>query len=355
MADPERKQFAMMFTDIFGYSRLMSLDESKALRMLSEHDRIVEHVIASHQGRVLKKMGDAIFAVFESPVDALNCAITIQNQLKIHGDSGPTASRILIRIGLHRGDVVARDNDLFGADVNVAARLEPLAEPGGICISEAVYDAVKDRIGSEIVKVGDVELKNIIQRYVIYKIPSLYGPEFAASQKAALEKAAPDGKRGFRVKKIADLPVTCLSPMDLAIVSTGFCAFLLMGLGWWIEGRVEVQSLLGLIREKPLPLLVALASLNLCTIYFYANKSIRITFDDIRDVDGLLEYLVTGIGYRPPARREGRLVFKPSLYQFILYSAREIHARVDGNSAVISGNLMFILKLIRMVKSCQTS
>ncbi len=118
MDDFERKQFAMMFTDIFGYSRLMSLDENKALKMLSEHDRIVDGIITSHHGRILKKMGDAVFAVFESPVDALNCAITIQNQLKTHNDSGPLPGRILIRIGLHKGDVVTRDNDLFGEDVN---------------------------------------------------------------------------------------------------------------------------------------------------------------------------------------------------------------------------------------------
>jgi class 3 adenylate cyclase len=356
MTDLERKQFAMMFTDIFGYSRLMSHDESKALKMLSEHDRIVDNIVTSHHGRILKKMGDAVFAVFDSPVDALNCAITIQNQLKARNDTGPAPDRILIRIGLHHGDVVTRDNDLFGADVNVAARLEPLAEPGGICISEAVYEAVKDQMGSKIVKVGDVELKNILQKYVIYKIPSLYGEEFAAAKKSAARKsgASDDGRRAYRVKRIDNLPVASLSPMDLMLFTTGFCAFFLVGLAWFIEGTLNVQSLLAFIREKPLWILILLVALNLCTIYFYANKAIRVIFDDLRDVDGLLDYLVTRIGYHSSVREGGQLMFKPSLYQFIMYSARKIYASVDGTSVILSGNYMFINKLTRIIQSCET-
>lgn len=352
MVNFDRKEFSMMFTDIYGYSRLMSLDEASALKMLQQHDNLVDEIIASHHGRILKKMGDAVFAVFESATDALNCAITIQNKLKFYNDSPATPTRILVRIGLHKGEVVTRDNDIFGADVNVAARLEPLAEPGGICISEAVYEAVKDSIESKIEKLGDVELKNILQKYVLYKIPSLYGDEFVRKQKAASqEKTNP--KKSYRIKKITDMPVSTLAPMDLALFATGFSAFFLVGLNWFIEGTVNLQSLIHFIKEKPLLIFGLITSLILCVIYFYANKTIRVIFEDIREVDELLEYLVTQIGYQAPVKVNGQLEFRPSLYQFIMYSARKIRTSVDGNSVIISGNVMFIRKLIRIIKSCE--
>lgn len=119
-------------------------------------------------------MGDAVFAEFGSSVDALNCAIRIQEKLKEYNHDKGEDERILVRIGLHEGDVIVRGDDLFGEGVNVAARLEPLADPGGICISEALYQSVRNATKIEAVRVGDVELKNILQKYTIYKIPSLY-------------------------------------------------------------------------------------------------------------------------------------------------------------------------------------
>lgn len=347
----ERKRVAIMFTDIHGYSRLMSLDETRALQLLSQHDAIVEGVVRSHGGQVLKKMGDAVFAAFDSALAALECAIAIQGDLKKHNDAAGRADRIIIRIGLHLGDVVLRENDLFGEDVNVAARLEPLAEPGGICISEALYDAVSSHAGAGIVKVGDVELKNILRRYVIYKIPSLYGDEFAKASGATAGGRAETFR--YSVKSVVNLPVGSLSALDLCILSLGLCAGLLFALDYAILGTLDPTAVLSVVRDRPVTFLALLALLTVLGIHFYASKSVRVVFDDVRDVDSLLEFLVARIGYRAPLRTDDGLVFRPSLRQFILYSARAIRARSDGSSVILTGNTMFVVKLIRMIRSCE--
>ena len=169
-----RKLAAIMFTDIVGYSRLMSADEVKGLALLAEHDVIVLKEVAKHDGNVLKQMGDAVFAEFDSSANAVNCAVEIQIALKARNENKSGDERILIRIGLHLGDVSVQGDDLFGEGINVAARLEPLAQPGGICMSQAIYQSVKSHTDISAIRVGEIELKNIIEKYTIYKVPSLY-------------------------------------------------------------------------------------------------------------------------------------------------------------------------------------
>lgn len=173
-SDHSRKLAAIMFTDIVGYSRMMSANEDHALSLLDIHDGYVASIIAQHGGTILKRMGDAVFAEFESAIAAVRCGIQMQERLREHNDSAAAGDQLCIRIGIHLGDVVVRDKDLFGEGINVAARLEPLAKPGGICISDAVYQAVKRQSGIEPVLVGEVELKNIVERHVIYQFPPFY-------------------------------------------------------------------------------------------------------------------------------------------------------------------------------------
>ncbi len=306
----ERKLAAIMFTDIYGYSRLMSSDERKALNMLSEHDRIVEDVIRSHNGNILKKMGDAILAEFNSAVDALNCAIKIQNDLGDYNSNRILDERIIIRIGLHVGDVIVKDNDLFGEGINVAARLEPLADPGGICISQSVYESVKSHAEFDAIKVGDVELKNILEKYIIYKIPSIYGDEFSANESIGNKN---EQNYKYSLKKIIDLPVKYLSPKEITIFTLLFCALWILLLAYLTQGTIDIDSLIYFVNEEKLFIFFPIAFLTIFMIYFYANKSARIIFDDIRDVDNLLEFLVAQIGYRPPKKAKNSLIFKTLL------------------------------------------
>ncbi len=337
-----------MFTDIYGYSRLMSMDEQKAMAMLAEHDRIVDPLILSGNGRIIKKMGDAVLADFASPTDALRAALRIQNELKVYNGTRSKDERIIIRIGLHTGNVIMKDNDLFGQDVNVTARLETLADPGGICISESMYDAVKETLDANIVSMGNVSLKNIIQKYVVYKIPSFYGDEFTKKN----EPETP-GMR-YRIERIVNIPVRYLAPADLLILTVLVCLLFLVVAGYLTLGRIDLESMLLLLRERGAGIAATVVMMALSVIYFYANKSVRIVFGDIRDADALMEFLVTQIGYTISVRQDNALVFRPTLYQFIMYSARKIHCVIEGNAVTISGNYMFILKLMKLVRACDT-
>jgi len=346
-----RKLTAIMFTDIFQYSRLMSRDEQKAIGLLSDHDAITERVISSFHGRILKRMGDAVFAEFSSSVDALQCAIKIQEQLGEYNRGKDDDERILVRIGLHEGDVIVRGDDLFGEGVNVAARLEPLADPGGICVSESLYRSVQNTTKIEAMKVGDVELKNILQKYTIYKIPSPYPYALPLEMKRPTQE---EPRHGYRIRKVMDLPVRYLSPVELAVFSILFAALCIVGLFYATVGTLEIRFLLEFVNENKVSMAILTVLLILTVVYFYSMKSIRIVFDDIRGVDQLLDLLAAQIGYSRHIRENNTLILKPSLYHFVMYSARKIRAVFDGNAVVIMGNTMYINKLVKVLRSFET-
>ena len=132
--EPTRKTRAIMFSDIQGYSRIMGKDESRALRLLEEHNALCKPLISQGGGTILKFIGDAILSSFESASDAVHCGIEVQRALARRNSERPECDHIVVRIGIHIGDVVIKDGDVFGDGVNIAARIEPLAEPGGVAI-----------------------------------------------------------------------------------------------------------------------------------------------------------------------------------------------------------------------------
>lgn len=135
----ERRLAAIMAADIVAYSRLIETDEARTLTaMRAIRSRIIEPLIAEHRGRIVKLMGDGAIVEFGSVVEAVACAVAMQEGTAIHQREVPPESRIVYRIGINVGDVVVDDGDLLGDGVNIAARLEALAEPGGICIADAV-------------------------------------------------------------------------------------------------------------------------------------------------------------------------------------------------------------------------
>ena len=138
----ERKLIAILAADVEGYSRLMGLDEEGTLATLTGHRAITDDLIARHGGRICGTAGDSILAEFASIFAAVQCAIDIQRDLALRNETLPEESRMWLRIGLNVGDVMVKDGDIFGDAVNIAARLEGLAEPGGICVSRGVRDHV---------------------------------------------------------------------------------------------------------------------------------------------------------------------------------------------------------------------
>jgi adenylate cyclase len=164
---------AILAADIAGYSRLMGADEVGTLKALKAHRReLIDPTIASHHGRIVKTTGDGMLVEFGSAVDAVTCAMIVQTQmLKRNLESaGP---RIAFRIGINIGDIIIDDNDIFGDGVNVAARLEGIAEPGGICISSSAYEQVRGKVSVEFTDLGEQRLKNIDRRVRAYAAKSM--------------------------------------------------------------------------------------------------------------------------------------------------------------------------------------
>lgn len=163
MSSPTRKLAAIMFTDIVGYTAIMAKDEQKALQLLNKNRKILKSLIKQYNGEWLKEMGDGTLSCFQSAVDAVNCSLEIQSELINDTD-------LTLRIGIHIGDVVFTEGDVFGDGVNVASRIEPLATPGGVCVTEPVYDAIRNKPDIGTIPLGEKTLKNVNRPIKVYAL-----------------------------------------------------------------------------------------------------------------------------------------------------------------------------------------
>jgi adenylate cyclase len=166
-----RRLAAIMFTDVVDFSRQMGSDETRMLRLLEVHNRIIRQAVAEHHGTVIKTVGDAFLVDFPSVVHAVQCAQQIHAQLQTHNAGKEKSEQLHIRIGIHLGDIVQKDGDVFGDGVNIASRLQNLAEPDTICISQAVYKEVEKKLNlGTVVLLGKPKLKNIAERFQVYAL-----------------------------------------------------------------------------------------------------------------------------------------------------------------------------------------
>src|SRR5262245_22798437 len=162
-----RRLAAIMFTDIVGFSRQMGSDEARTLRLLETHNWLIQQAVTEHYGHVIKIMGDGFLVDFPSVVNAVQCAQTIQARLHAHNAGKDTEEQIHVRIGIHLGDIVRQDEDVFGDGVNIASRLQALAEPDTICVSQVVYQEVEKKLAlGTVASLGQPKLKNIEQRFL---------------------------------------------------------------------------------------------------------------------------------------------------------------------------------------------
>jgi TolB-like protein/class 3 adenylate cyclase/tetratricopeptide (TPR) repeat protein len=166
-----RRLAAILAADVVGYSRLMGEDEEGTHERLKAHlQGLVEPKIREHRGRIVKNTGDGFLAEFQSVVDAIRCATEVQRGMGERNADAPPEERIEFRIGINLGDVIVEEHDIFGDGVNVAARLEALAEPGGVLISSTVYDHIRDRLPFGFEDLGDQEVKNIARPVRVYRV-----------------------------------------------------------------------------------------------------------------------------------------------------------------------------------------
>ncbi|HUO58417.1 MAG TPA: adenylate/guanylate cyclase domain-containing protein [bacterium] len=166
--DIQRKLSAIMFTDIVGYTKMMGRNETDTLAFLNFHDHLLRLEIDKNGGKVIKTIGDAFLADFSSAVNAVRCAVSIQGRLEDHNRT--TGESRQLRIGIHIGDVVVSNNDILGDGVNIASRLESIAEPGGIYVSEDVYHHIKNMPEFSTVFAGAKDLKNIDRKIGVYQV-----------------------------------------------------------------------------------------------------------------------------------------------------------------------------------------
>ena len=170
LPEGERRLAAIMFTDMVGYTKLTQSNEPLALKVLERHNQIIRPILPRYRGREIKAMGDSLMVEFESALDATSCAIEIQHALHDYNVSARDEWRIILRIGVHLGDVVHSDGDVLGDAVNVASRIQPLADPEGVCISQQVYDQVRNKLTNTFTRLERRDLKNVQYLVSIYKI-----------------------------------------------------------------------------------------------------------------------------------------------------------------------------------------
>jgi class 3 adenylate cyclase len=166
----KRRLTCILAADAVGYSKQMGQDEEGTIHVLQAHRAVIDGIIAFHHGRIVSTAGDSVLAEFSSAVEAVRCAVEIQDALKTRNDSLPEHRKMLFRVGVNLGDVVVNNDDLLGDGVNVAARLESMAEPGGICIASSVYDQITGKLDLGFQDIGQQNLKNISRPIHVYRV-----------------------------------------------------------------------------------------------------------------------------------------------------------------------------------------
>ncbi|MFY9716959.1 MAG: adenylate/guanylate cyclase domain-containing protein [Thermoplasmata archaeon] len=202
MTDSARRLAAIMFTDMVGYSALVQADEAAALAVLDRHNRLLRPLFARFHGREVKTVGDAFLVAFGSALEATLCALEIQRSLHEYNAAAPDDWKIRIRIGVHVGDVIETNGDVLGDAVNIASRIEALAEPEGICLTQQVVDQVQNKIPNGLAKLAPVALKNIRTPVGAYRVV----PAWEGSRTESSEHPPRTGRH------LAVLPLANISP-----------------------------------------------------------------------------------------------------------------------------------------------
>jgi TolB-like protein/Flp pilus assembly protein TadD len=241
-ADPARvgrRLAAVVAADVAGYSRLMGLDEVGTVRALREHRKVTDALVAKHGGRLVKTTGDGALLEFPSVVDAVECAVAVQAVMAERNEDVPEDRRMLFRFGINLGDILIEGDDILGDGVNVAARLEGIAEPGGICISSSAYEQVRGKVPVEFTDLGEQSLKNIARPIRAYAV----GSNVSAGRASPILTSAPhlsivvlpfaniggDPKQDYFVDGVTESLTTDLSRINGAFVIARNTAFTFKG------------------------------------------------------------------------------------------------------------------------------
>jgi len=197
-----------MFTDIVNYTALAQRNESQALQSLEKHNSLLKSFFPRYGGTEIKTIGDSFLVQFDSALNATTCAVEIQKFLHDYDMPDLTDWKLQLRIGIHLGDVIFKEGDIFGDAVNIASRIEPLAQPGGVCLSQQVFDQIANKVGHSLVEIESPRLKNVISPIRVYKI--LMPWEKKRDSARTLQERKPISKRKVAIVANQDGPYLIL-------------------------------------------------------------------------------------------------------------------------------------------------
>ena len=350
----ERKLAAIMFTDIVGFTKIMGDDESTALSILENQQSLINPIIKEHKGTIIKKMGDGLLIEFQSTVESVECATQMQDSIKSYNTSDDNLE-FHIRIGIHLGDVVILGDDILGDGVNIASRIEPLASPDGICITDAVYKSVKSKLKLDFKRIDEVDLKHIDDKYTIYKLPKDYSNDNEIDNL-------------FQNNRVIIESVTDITSNNAKAYFTVFIIMLLsyyIGMGiflrivYLLEGKILEGISDYLVNLVIIPLVVAVP---LSAIF--SRKKYKINCVDIRNIPFLLDILILEMGYKVVKQSGRRIeyIHKPKIdfwinflkdakyYPKFLKKLDTLVVTFDGNTIEIVGFQFHVKKVIRKIK-----
>jgi adenylate cyclase len=242
MSDPETKRrlAAILSADVKGYSRLMADDEASTIKSLTEHRRIISELVSGRGGRVVDSPGDNLLAEFTSAVSAVVCAVEIQAELAARNAQALENRRMDWRIGLNLGDIVAEDDRIYGDGVNIAARIEGLAEPGGICLSQTIYDQVQGKLDLDFKHLGERRVKNVDHPIRIYQVRP--GREEASDGPRAKHPARTPGRTRRRPRLR-----TVIIILAALLMAAGLMRVIGVVVGEWRASRVKPRPVIAVL------------------------------------------------------------------------------------------------------------
>jgi len=357
----ERKLAAIMFTDIVGFTKIMGDDETTALSILENQQSLVNPIIKEHKGTIIKKMGDGLLIEFPSTVEAVECATQMQNSIKTYNSSDGNLE-FHIRIGIHLGDVVILGDDILGDGVNIASRIEPLASPDGICITDAVYQSVKSKLKLDAKRIDEVDLKHIDDKYTIYKLPK-HSDEIVDSEDdneihfTKIQINSIENETNI-LKAYLKYLLVIIGIFSFTIIVTEFIIFFII----LDDGNIllELSKLANKIpnyftdhygyESNKMYFILSVLSLLISPLVFSKWKY-KLQFKDIRNVSPLLDTLILNYGYELVSQTNNRIEYlhlprwlffinplvKSKYYPNILRKLGVLRVDYDGNTIRIEG------------------
>ena len=385
----ERKLAAIMFTDIVGFTKIMGDDETTALSILENQQSLINPKVQEHKGTIIKKMGDGLLIEFPSTVEAVECATQMQDSIKSYNTSGSNIE-FHIRIGIHLGDIVILGDDILGDGVNIASRIEPLASPDGICITDAVYQSVKSKLKLDAKRIDDVDLKHIDDKYTIYKLFEKNN-DIGNIEKKYEDVVIPNLNINKIVNKydssinfvrliiltlsLSTLTVLCFKSMKLFVSILTQTIKPVISYYTSDESPENMPDFTSIFTNIQMPdftqifpdgfekiLLIILVASSVI-VFYLINRNTIITFKDIRDVNNIVNILLIQMDYEYLGKEAGKMKFYydgleedwTKLNSFIknnylLKKLNVLSLKSDGNTLTISAQNWQVYSLIKEIK-----